>query len=500
MPDSVSVIESPEMKKDFIYRNGLKTPKSATVLQVVLGFHLLLGLGLIGGSIALSVYQNSLISLTSTNLEGECTPQTMPYSTVRTVRIMQNWLNFIILKGGEWPTIRNGLPFLTKQEFITQHLSTLNSDNLILQNLTSLAESASFDALIDTDYGQSIYSIKVPTSSLNYTDYGDYVGTPNQRQFSIAELTATIATYISSIISDFPIGIIPLLNTSTALDPKISIMVTNSSIYMNPTSNYNFMFLWQNLDAITSSFNSFCENVIVGGTTTTNNIVNQLEYYIIIALTIYFAFTILLLSIIEYELKFKTRVLKLFEEQLGKDAIGKIYQKLSKKNDAQAILDTSFTTRFLGSKYILQFVVVLLGLIVGLSIGMINYETDGNATIALATFTDIELSFQVIEQVQRSAFLLDELFTYYGTNLQDIYSPHDGIKYGHPIFNTNDFDTLYQMVFNSTEILASSWNSLIYGNVNKLNARPIVGVYTAVDNIIQGPSNCSKYLNLENEL
>ena len=187
--------------------------------------------------------------------------------------------------------------------------------------------------------------------------------------------------------------------------------------------------------------------------------------------------------------------MKLFEEHLGKDTIGKIYQKLSKKNDAQAILDTSFTTRFLGSKYILQFVVVLLGLIVGLSIGMINYETDGNATIALATFTDIELSFQVIEQVQRSAFLLDELFTYYGTNLQDIYSPHDGIKYGHPIFNTNDFETIYQMVFNSTEILASSWNSLIYGNVNKLNARPIVGVYTAVDNIIQGPSNCSKYLS-----
>ena len=115
MNDSASVVESPEIKKDFIFRNGMRTPKPTSILQSFVIFYVVLGLALILGAIALSLYHNNVLSLMSMNLDVECNPQMVSLAVVRNIRLMQGFISFCILENIAWPTTLEGLKFISKE-------------------------------------------------------------------------------------------------------------------------------------------------------------------------------------------------------------------------------------------------------------------------------------------------------------------------------------------------------------------------------------------------
>lgn len=83
----------PELKKDFLFRNGLKTPRSNSLLRTLFIIYVLLGVGLISGSIVMSGYQFTFIKSSIMELRTICTPQLVPVSVIRNLRSFQNWVS-----------------------------------------------------------------------------------------------------------------------------------------------------------------------------------------------------------------------------------------------------------------------------------------------------------------------------------------------------------------------------------------------------------------------
>ena len=111
-----------ELKKDYLFRNALKTLKSNTATKSFYAIFLLLGGFIILGSIGLSTYQGAIIKKNIVNLRLICVPQISPISTIRNLRAFQNWVNMFVLNEYSWPEQRHG--FLN--EYITVSFALKN--------------------------------------------------------------------------------------------------------------------------------------------------------------------------------------------------------------------------------------------------------------------------------------------------------------------------------------------------------------------------------------
>ncbi|KAG2379476.1 hypothetical protein C9374_006593 [Naegleria lovaniensis] len=507
MPEECpSEVLSPEMKKDFLFRNGLKSPRSNSLLRTLFIIYVLIGVGLISGGVVMSVYQFTFIKTNMMNLRTICIPQLAPVSVIRNLRSFQNWLALFVIDDNPWPEFRFGYKFIEKKDYINEHLQLLEEDLNVLRDLIKLGQAVVFDAATYTEYGKKSYSLNIPSVfDANATDSwkrNQYTGTPSIRKAPIIEITNSLIRYIELMRADFPEQCVAYVNQSSTsvqnqqLKPTIS-----NSTYMNPISNYNFMFLWQNSENTAKIYETFCNNYIEKVRTLTQGLILQSQYYFVASLCVYLIVTLLFIVYMQYEFSFVTRLIKVIDKHIQKDIVGKIYQTASHKTEIETSLERTVTAKALSSNVIVVVVVIGIGLLIPFCVGMFFYEARLNAKAALFTFTNVGLSANIIGYLQQSSFLMTEMLTYYTLGRESFRAENGtklGLFYGHPYFKNHDFQTLYAKVLSTSNKLSDNWNELIYGDVNKPDDDPVIGLYSVLDELLKGQSNCSRYLEQYN--
>ena len=104
-----------EQKKDYLFRNALKTRVSDRTIFFSFFFYILLCIALIIGGIVLHIIDSAQIKKNIVNLRYVCMPQTAPLSIMRNIRNMQNFINVFLNYGYNWPAYDHEFPLPSKK-------------------------------------------------------------------------------------------------------------------------------------------------------------------------------------------------------------------------------------------------------------------------------------------------------------------------------------------------------------------------------------------------
>jgi len=475
--DSASNAGAPELKKDYLFRNALKTEKSGSCFRILFVVYVLIGVALIGGSIILSVIHSTKLKANIMNLSIVCVPQVIPTSIIRNVRVMQNWANIFIFKGLEWPNLVNGMPNINRKEYLDDHVQLMKSTEDILDSLIKLGQAIAFDPVTYTEYSKALYKVKIPsTNGSDGYDLNEYSHIKNERDVSIIEITNSLLKYVGLFETNFPKD--HMTNIIDGVNITQELQQVRSSLYMNPITSYEFMFLWTNMKDFGAAFEKFCSNYVDKSLQSTNGVIDQSLYYFIAIASGYSVLGLIFLIFVAYETSFLRRLIKLLDKRVAKDVVGKIYQKLTQKTDSEASLESSFISKSTRSSLMIVIVIVLMAITVTLTVGLLFVETYINSKSALFTYTNVGLSSRILYHLEMSSFYLTELWTNFA--LEGL-SFDEQAKYGHPKLNHDNFQTQFQSIIDESNLMAANWNELIYGDYTKPDDDPVIGLYPSLD-------------------
>ncbi|KAG2385646.1 hypothetical protein C9374_003461 [Naegleria lovaniensis] len=491
-----------EQKKDFLFRNALKTRVSNTIQFFSFYLYIIMCIALIIGGIVLHIVDSAQIKNNIVNLRFVCMPQTTPLSVMRNIRSMQNFVNIFLNYEYDWPLYHDGHSLPSKKEYVNYFFERVSNDKTILHQLIELGQAVQFDAVTYTEYGKSMYTTYVPGFESSSGMGKTFTGTPQPRNVSIIEITNSILKYSEQIINeDFPGSYLSealnmnSLNTSAGREMVAKIM---NSTFMGSVSSFNFMYLWINKLDFSDIYEGFCNRYVEKSKDGTRLLMLHSQIYFFVSLGLSCVIGLILNVIIFQNQMYFRRLMKLLERQTTKEMIGKIYHTLSKKTSVEASLDTTVASKAFKSKYAPLVVICFLSLLVPLCVGLFYLETFKNAKNALFTFTNVGLSANVIEHMQRNSFYLGELLTNFG--LKNYVDTID-VKYGSKYLSiAKTIDELYSLIRYETDMVAANWNELIYGDVTKPDDDPVIGLYPSLDKLLKSgvAANCTEYLASHN--
>ncbi|EFC42124.1 predicted protein [Naegleria gruberi] len=459
----------------------------------------LLGLVMIATAIGFSAYHGIAIKSNIFNSSIVCIPQIISASVIKNIRSMQNWINIFVLSGYEWPTERNGYEMPSPSIYLRNFTDSIETSIFNIRELIALGQSLVFDVSTLTSYGKSMHSFKIP--SVNGTDgfnTKQYIGEPEIRKVSVVEISNLLIQYMDKHMAQFPETDILNYFNSTSEATKVEIQQNlKNSTFMNPVKDYDFMLLWLNTPIASQAYKDFCIDFVELSSDSVASLQYQSQYFFLCVLVSYITFGLCTAIYIIVELRYIDRLIKLFEKEIGKDVIGKIYQKLSSKNDTETSLSTSILTKFARFDAFVVISILVISMIVPLIVGLIYYETSFNITTALVNYVDVKSSFECAQTMMLSSFYTTEMSIYFAIPSLS-YSTKNLKYYGHPYFNSRSFSELSLEIKQQADTASANWNDLLYGDVNKTNDLPVLGSYPTVDNLLYGEKNCSLYLQQRN--
>ena len=375
----------------------------------------------------------------------------------------------------------------------------MEQDISVLEDLVKLGQLVAFDASTYTAYGKSQYSFRVP--SVNGTDSWSklqFTGIPENRTLSIIEMTNSLLQYMDEIKTVLPFNDLNAFfnTTNQTARHQIQERLLNSSL-LNPVNDFSFMLLWINMKSTSLQYKEFCSNFMKKSNIQANDMIYQFEYFFIGTLCFYIIIGLLFSLFLQYELTFISRLIKVYDKQIGKDLIGRVYQTLSTKTDTEASLRMSIFSRIMRGNVSVIVLVIAISLVIPLCVGLMFYESRATIKSAMFTYTNVALSSECLQNLQMSSFYLTELLTYYGLPIlsyNSISVKGKNVKYGHPYFNKYDFVGMYAEIRKQADSLGAEWSELIYGDVTKPDDDPVIGLYPVLDALLVDVNNCSLYL------
>ncbi|KAG2373678.1 hypothetical protein C9374_011967 [Naegleria lovaniensis] len=494
-----------EQKKEYLFNNALRTRVySESILFGAFITFLLCCVAFVIGGVIISVHTVSNITEDVMYLSQVCLPETSPISVMKTVRNMQSWVNiWFNHEKNEWPTQYGKFEMRPKIDVVNSYFDRLKKEKVFFENLIRISGQNKFDLAAYTEYGQTIYYTKIPTTSNNsISSSGDlmFIGEPMLRNVSVNGLANYYIHLIDTLIEQYPIAEMTLLSTQNSDNMTLLRNVMKSPL-MNPIYDYTFNYLFQNLDLSFETLNSFCTHFVANSKTSTSALIINVEIYFLIVLCLTFVIGLIFLVMIRWAQLQSKRLVKTIEKQLTKESIGKIYQGLlnSQKTSVDASLDSTFLTKIYKSKLSIAIVVILLSLLVMMCVGIFFYEANFNASQAQVSFVNLAAASNVIAHLQYIGFYMEEVLAFYGQDRNSsAYTFKTSIDHPH-LKVAPTIEALQSKLLSEINNLVYNWNDLIFGNINLENDLPIIGLYPSVDKLLQtGVDNCTQYFEQNN--
>ncbi|EFC50048.1 predicted protein [Naegleria gruberi] len=498
--------DNPQLKKEILFLNAIANPKPNGIVKILSFSYFLFVIACIVASIVLSVFYSFQVKSTVPYVEHVCFPGTLPFSIIRNIRACQNWINTFNFQEVEFPPLTEGYPSISKSAYILDHKKKLETSLEYLKRLVSIGQEGVFTDAIYTDYSSSIYSINFPTEDASDPHF--YSGPYQTRNASIVDITNSLIKYTQLLIDDFPLELLlSVENSSSLIERQKLLNITSQDSYFNPLPNFNFNYLWANKGVFTTAYEGFCTKYLDSTISVIDQSVNQFMIYTAVMLSAFVLVSAMFIALMLVELSNMKKLAKLFETQIKKDIIGKIFHNISNRLQNDAI----GSTRIISIDQIKPNLFVIFSCIVIVvstcaTIALMFTEAYVNGQEAINTMTRVRLSIQAGVNVERSAFSAQEFYTYFGA--EQFTSPTAPLRY--KLKRTvsfgdlrlwqarSRFDSLAAGVNDGIAAASDYMSKLIYGS-KELSLVPLLGKYPTVDKIISvGVDNCTEYMRANN--
>ncbi|EFC37956.1 predicted protein [Naegleria gruberi] len=495
--------DNPQIKKETLFLNAISIPKSNSLVRSLSTIYFVFVFVCIVASISLGVIYSYNVKSTVPYVEQVCFPGTVPYALIRSIRACQNWMNTFYFQEVEWPVLNEGYPTITKTVYINDHKNRMNNSIIALKKLIAVGQLGVFTDSIYNDYSSSVYTVNSPTE--DSTTPKLYTGTYQTRNTSIVDITNSLIKYAELMMNDYPQStLLKLENKSLSYNERQLLLNQTSQMeYFNPLTNFNFNYLWANKGTFTTAYEAFCTKYLDSSISIINESVQQFMIYTVSILGIFMAVSFVFLTILLIELASMKKIIKLFERNIKKDIVGKIFHTISAKIKSETVSNSNSLSM---DKIKPNLVIIISTLIVLLAacgcIALIFSETYLNSRDSVNIMTRVRLSIQTAVSVERVAFFAQEYYTYFGA--EQFTSPTASLRYlikrptsfgDMRLWQVRSrFDALVSRVNDGVATASDYMSKLIYGSTD-LNLEPIMGIYPSVDKIISiGTDNCTEYM------
>ncbi|EFC43302.1 predicted protein [Naegleria gruberi] len=245
-------------------------------------------------------------------------------------------------------------------------------------------------------------------------------------------------------------------------------------------TNYGFMFFYDNHDYITKAFSQFCSVLIDESKHEASQVDIAYMAFLIVALVVYLLYGTGYIIYTHISLKFVKSQIKLIEHEISKNIAGRLFHDLEKKvsDDVTVRLPKS---KLLRPKNIIIMLSISLMILMAVCAGLLYFGNRYNAEKIASSFISFRHATNSMFYVQRIAFAVTEQFTnkVLGGSLQ----------------SSEELYLMNQDLEENVQSLRENWNLCLYGDSKEVYTsimnRGILGLFSEVDNLIIGESNCT---------
>ncbi|EFC40908.1 predicted protein [Naegleria gruberi] len=504
-----SAFDNPKVKKEQVFKTAISNQRSNRFVFTSTLLYGLLCFSFITASLVLSVYYSKTSKNNIPYLQQVCAVSVAPFSVFRNVRAGQNWMNFYMLFENVWPAINpeSNTKTRSKSSYVTSHKQRMLDDLAYYDTLVSTAQSKIFDSDSYIDYSENVYPFAYPNEDKQF----NYNGALTIRNISVQEITNNMIKYTKKFYADVPDT---YLLASEAINityakKKLNLDLAANSTYFNPLANYNFMVLYSNIERASNAYDAFCGKYLDRSTSTINDTINLLIYYTVTLVGFFLLSSFAYLIFMLVEMTSMKRIMKLYEKQLSKDVIGKIYHTLDKKTTEVADSQSKgISLNRIKPSVILIGLILLIILVTVTCLVLLFVESYENSITSSQVMASVRLTVQAAAILQRLSFAVGEVATYFvASETSNTKSPLASsfprkVTFGDPSLYGIDIASLQAFLVAriNTRLpqLSSMWSKLIYGDAAS-GREAILGKFDDVDQVIvTGITNCTDYMAKNN--
>nr|CAG4713841.1 unnamed protein product [Naegleria fowleri] len=435
-----------ESKKETIFKYALRVPPPhrfqlfLTISSIALSFIAL---------ILCSVFSLMVSSYIAEKPQKEydiCRSSMATAGLFRSVRLIQNVMEMF---SGKY-NITNEVKELYR-EFAMHRYIRMNGYVDNLKVIPKYAQSSVFSSGMFEFYIAPNISVMIPFIAENSKDqsYLSYY----LRNSSMEEINNLVIRYFDKITN------------------KWTVADFNAPLY-----DYEFSYLWMNKIPLGGFYTTFCESLVSNNNIDASQLVKTQMISCLAVCIGYGVFALIFVLLSRMELTSTKRIIKIYEDNLSKNVIGRVYHELGSKDD-DSVHQVSKNIMTIPKNFIP--VLLLLSIIlVWICGGLMYMETNLNFDNAKVTGQTITAGSFVLRYVHRIAYRVGEYFTFY--------SIPPGVPVNNPLLTTNAELLAYRLQVRSyvTEI-NNKFNNLVYGEYKT------IGRYEKIDDLLKGVANCT---------
>ena len=444
--DSFDGVEKQLEKKQNIYRNSLNTPfKSRSRLISFCALNLI-GLGLLFVAFVLSLVYGDYLSKTDL-VKVSSLPILTPGALLRDIRMRQIVYELFNVENKTYPS--NGTSeFSSLSFFLSNYKDRIRRQREILLDLSSKSRSGEFKSKMYADFIREDNVISIPVAS----------------ESGKVEFKSTFPknTSISDVVHE-------LIQHSTYFN------LASDSEFNKTTTSYPFMYIYHNRRTAPDVTFSFFKNFQESQKFVVDNVNELLWNYILISALVYIGIFSGFIVMSRVEMQRISFILALYRK-LPKDMIGVIYHEIDKKGEDVKYEKSNIFLRPKEFSLVVAFCIIF---IIAAYSGIIYFEISENVSTSTDNLTTVNQLSILIRAAHRLTIRLGELFAYFGcptgSPVNIVVSPSYVAQYR-------------QDARGFVSLITSSYNEVVYGNNN---SQPLIGRFSKIDNIINGPSNCT---------
>ncbi|KAG2393520.1 hypothetical protein C9374_007051 [Naegleria lovaniensis] len=435
-----------ESKKETIFKFALRVPpphRFQIFLLVVLIVFSFITLALCS---AFSLAVSTHISEEPQREYEICRSSMATAGLFRTVRLIQNVMEMFSGKYNITDELKGYY-----QEYTTKRYKRMNDYVDNLKVIPKYAQSSAFSEGMYDFYIKPNISVMIPfiaENSIDQSFLSYYL-----RNSSMEEINNLVIRYFDKITNKW-----------------------TESDFNTPLYDFEFSYLWANKIPLGGFYTTFCESLVANNNIDAKQLVNSQMAASLAVCIGYGAYAIIFVLLSRMELTSTKRIIKIYEENISKNVIGRVYHELGSKDDDSAHqVSKSILTI---PKNAIPLFLMLSIILIWICGGLMYMETSLNLENATITGQTITAGSFVLRVVHRIAYRVGEYFTFY--------SIPPGVPVNNPLLTTNAELLAYRLQVRSyIADINNKFNNLVYGQYKT------IGRYERIDELLKGVSNCS---------
>ncbi|EFC38083.1 predicted protein [Naegleria gruberi] len=443
-----------EAKRELVYRTALESHGSRAMPLIFFSVFILFSLALIAVGLGVGYSFSLAVTENVVNVIDACSPIASLTNLIITLRGFQATQNLLDMGVTLQPTLTNRI-----YSDMTNTKSTVKTLAQLLTNLQQKAYDAKLTELVYSRYHEYYYTILIPLAS-NRSSISE------KFYFATTEQNVTI-TDINNV----------LLKITTQL------LTASKEDLMKTVSSYEYMYLYRNQEKITRAYSDFCKIFMISAKDDAVTINTIFTYYISFSLSVYIVFGFIFLIIQYRYLSGVKKQIKLMQENVSKNEIGKLFHDLGKKVSDDTHLRAS-RNALLTPKNLFSLFGFLTIVIVSICCGIYLSETLGNSTYSFESYVTMEDGFDAMSYLQHTTFAISEVF------IHAVNAKFNVSESSYALLGNSDIELMATGFTTTVKSLRYYWNLCMYGSAVKAYETLVVGMFTETDDMIRGEVNC----------